>query len=147
MTDEIDVSVSTVSRQRKVIYGGGRAGRGWTIGWIRGRHSEGEREEGGGDEREERQELTELLKQRPKLLDVLLVLSGLLDLLSKTLHSSDGSREVVVSSGSVDGGLDDLDGRDQVVGEDVVQSSLHHQHVEKWWKKSATRSSGSSVVA
>lgn len=72
----------------------------------------------------EKKERTELLHDRLQLLEVSLVLALLLNLDLDALDSSDGSGEVVASSGGSDHGLDHVDRGDEVVGEAVVHASL-----------------------
>ena len=88
-----------------------------------------------------REVLTELLDDGLELLDVGVVLGLLLDLHADSLDRSDSGREVVESSGSSDHGLDDLDGRDEIVGEAVVHSSLQRGQERRGHNRwSATRS-------
>lgn len=42
----------------------------------------------------------------------------------RTLENADSGSEVVDSAGSLEGGGDDRDGRDEIVGEGVVQVAL-----------------------
>lgn len=71
----------------------------------------------------------EFLSNLLQLLEVSLVLLRGLDLVLQGLECSDGGWVVVNSSTSLQGLFDDGWGRDQVVGETVVQDSLHLEQV------------------
>ena len=60
----------------------------------------------------------------------------------RTLENTDGSGEVVDAAGGLQGGAENLDGGDEIVGEAVVQVALYQKPISGfslalrggWWK-------------
>lgn len=73
--------------------------------------------------------LTKLLNDGLELVEVLLVLALVLDLLPDTFEDADGGSVVVDLPGRTEGSLDDVNGRDEIVSEAVVQSTLKLEQV------------------
>ena len=76
-----------------------------------------------------RRKRTKLLAERLELIKVLLILLLVLNLLLDALKHPDCGRVVVHATGSTDGSLHDGGCRDEVVGEAVVQATLHLKEV------------------
>lgn len=83
----------------------------------------------GDKPRERANQLTQLLPQRRRLIQISLVLLLVLNLLLQTLEDPHGGAIIVDPPGSLEGLLDDLLGGDEVVGETVVEASLEFEEV------------------
>lgn len=71
----------------------------------------------------------ELLAERVEGLEVLLVLLLVLDLGLDALEDANSGGEVVDAAGSLQGSSEDLNGRDKVVGEAVVEVTLELENI------------------
>jgi len=72
---------------------------------------------------------TKLLPQRLELLEILLVLTLVLDLGLETLENTDGGGEVVHPAGGLQGSDDDAGRGDKIVGEGVVEVALELEDI------------------
>jgi hypothetical protein len=75
------------------------------------------------------QRRTKLLLDALEFIQISLILLLVLDLLPDTLKDPNGGCVVVNATGSTKGSLNDGRGRDQVVGEAIVQTTLDFEQI------------------
>ena len=81
------------------------------------------------DQSNPQRKLTQLGDGRLQLIQVRLVLSLVLDLFLDTLQNPHRRRVIIHLSGSLQSSLDHIGGRDQIVSETVVETSLEFKDV------------------